>query len=112
TGSQSLVYFLTTSFRTSPDAAQGEVAASINAGPFLKFDEKELRGPVTANVPTLYDAFGSPIHYSVNVQNVLDPVSGALKTTLLQPVVYSFGVNKVDDSQAGTIPNDDIFYGK
>ena len=60
---------------------------------------------------TIVDAFGAPIHYNLRQTKVVDPVNLSVRTTIMEPIVYSFGINKVDDTTAGTTPNDDIFYG-
>src|SRR5687768_1976820 len=54
-GAQCLHYFLTTAFSSTPDAARGEVFATVNCGPLCNFQDREMNDPVMLGSKTVID---------------------------------------------------------
>ena len=100
-GSQSLHYFLTTTFSKTPDAARGEKQASVNVSLPVTFEQRYLAEPVTLGSYTLVDPWLSPLHYHVEKRKFHDPSDATVFVTLDAPVIYSFGPNKIDDGGTG-----------
>jgi len=100
TGSKALYYWVATAFRKAPDLSKGEVAASINAGPFMSFDQRDLR--LNGAEQEIVDPWGKALHFSI------ESVKDAAGFDIESPKVYSFGVNQADDLGTG----DDIVIGK
>jgi type II secretory pathway pseudopilin PulG len=104
---EALVYFLTTSFRIAPDTSKGEVAASINGGPYGRFNEVELK-QVSAGKKTLIDAWGTPIQYKLQVTTEVDVWDATKNRQSYVVKLYSCGSNKIDDGGGG----DDLEVGR
>ena len=119
TGNAALNYFTTTTFRTVPNAANGEVYSAVDMGPLLKFDASETSNGL------IIDAWGQPLHYQRVAQEDLskaqkldvppgyDPTRSLAtgERLLISSYVlklYSFGLNRKDDGGNG----DDILPGK
>jgi type II secretory pathway pseudopilin PulG len=109
-GSQSINYFLTTAFRTNPVVANGEAQSSMEVGPLMSFEERELDNPVTAGTRTLIDPWRTPLVYRLQLKDFPDPQTGVV-TKIPIPVLYSCGTNKVDETVSGITPSDDIIVG-
>ena len=101
TGSQALYYFLTTSFRSSPDATKGEMKSSLNMGPLATFDENEVS--LKSGAAAIIDSWGNPVHFSYKQQTDL-----GTGLSINVPFIYSFGPNSVDDKAA----LDDLIAGR
>ena len=119
TGNAALKYFLTTPFRIQPNASNGEVYATIDMGPLIKFNEDEIiNGQIS-------DAWGKPLHYEriqqedlakaqkLDVPAGYDPthnMAAGERALILSYVckLYSWGPNRQDDGGAG----DDILPSK
>jgi prepilin-type N-terminal cleavage/methylation domain-containing protein len=99
-GSQALYYWLTTAFRKTPNTGIGEVQASINVGPLLSLDQRDMHA--TGSGTDIIDPWGSPLHFDIKV------VKDAMGFDIPSPNVYSFGINKADDGGTG----DDLTVGK
>jgi prepilin-type N-terminal cleavage/methylation domain-containing protein len=100
TGSQALCYWLTTAFRKNPNAAAGEVQATINVGPLLTLDQRDIRP--AAGGTEIIDPWGNALHFDIKF------VKDAMGFDIPSPNIYSFGINKIDDGGTG----DDITVGK
>ncbi|HYF48730.1 MAG TPA: type II secretion system protein [Planctomycetota bacterium] len=103
---EAIVYFLTTAFRIAPDASKGEVAATINGGPYARFNEVEVRQ--VAGKKTVVDAWGTPIQYKVQVTTEVDIWDSTKNRQSYIIKLYSCGPNKNDDGGSG----DDIEVGR
>jgi len=106
-GPEAAVYFLTTTFRIAPNTSAGEVAATINGGPYARFNEVELRKNASGNTVTV-DGWGSPIQYKVITHTEVDVWDATKSRQSYTIKIYSFGPNKTDDGGSG----DDIEVGK
>jgi prepilin-type N-terminal cleavage/methylation domain-containing protein len=111
TGSQALNYFLTTTFNTAPNVARGEVYANINYGPATMLEDVEKGPPTAGTIQSIVDPWKSAIVYRFENRTVKDPLTNAV-STIQVPVLYSIGVNKVDDTLPNNVPNDDISLGQ
>ena len=104
TGSQALYYYLSTTWRTAPNAANGEKWADINVGPYTQFQNQEYRKNGTGY--DILDAWNTPLQYKMNV------LGDSLNMTTNSPLIYSCGINKVDEHvvfRAGTVAGSGIF---
>jgi prepilin-type N-terminal cleavage/methylation domain-containing protein len=99
-----LRYFLGTAFRKGANASKGEVEASINVGPLINFQERELRD--LGGKICIVDPWGQEIHYSLEMKD------DALSFKIPTPMLYSCGTNKLDDTADNVPANDDIVVGK
>lgn len=119
TGNAALNFFMTTTFRNTPNTANGEVYSAVDMGPLLKFDTSETSKGL------IIDAWGQPLHYERIAQEDLskaqkldvppgyDPTRSmaAGERLLISSYVcklYSFGLNRKDDGGNG----DDLLPGK
>jgi prepilin-type N-terminal cleavage/methylation domain-containing protein len=109
TGSQSLNYFLTTAFRTAPTGS--EVQSDLDAGPMLKLEPSELGNPVASGSESIIDPWQTPLVYKLQARTYTDTMTKQTITRFI-PILYSLGVNKTDETVAGTVPNDDIVVGQ
>jgi prepilin-type N-terminal cleavage/methylation domain-containing protein len=100
TGDQTLYYFLATPFRTNPVAANGEVAATIDLGPLVKFEDGEMK--TTGGFTGIIDPWGSPLHFEILM------TGDAQGFQIPTPFIYSWGQNKQDNAGTG----DDLTVGK
>lgn len=99
-GAECLHYYLATAFSKETPLKTGEVAAAINVGPLVDFEERDLR--VQAGKTEVVDPWGTPLQYKLGF------VTDANNLKIMVPQVYSCGINRADDSGAG----DDISVGK
>src|SRR6185295_16520292 len=106
-GSECLVYFLSTAFRITPNTSNGEVGASINGGPYAKFNDVELR-PTSGGRQALVDAWNTPLKYKLVAYQEEDLWDASKKANRYRVVLYSCGPNQADDNGAG----DDIQVNK
>jgi type II secretory pathway pseudopilin PulG len=111
TGSQALNYFLTTTFSTAPNVAAGQKYASINYGPATMLEDIEKGPPAAGTIQSIMDPWKSPIVYRFEDRTVKDPLTNAV-STIQVPLLYSIGINKVDDTLPNNLPNDDISLGQ
>jgi prepilin-type N-terminal cleavage/methylation domain-containing protein len=109
-GSQSINYFMTTAFRTTPALPKGEVLSSMDVGPMMSFEERELDNPTTAGTKTIVDPWRTPIVYRLQMKDFPDPQTGVI-TKIPIPVLYSCGTNKIDETISAATPTDDIIVG-
>ena len=115
TASQTLNYLLTTAFRVSPspDPAKHEAQATVDAGPFLTVDERDLANPAASDgVLSIVDPWQTPLYYYVDQRPTVDPFDNTKWVITVVPVLYSHGVNKQNDTLPGYVPaGDDIGSG-
>ncbi len=113
TESQALNYFLSTGFRNTAPLKTGEVLASVNVGPLAVFEDRDLGAPVAGDgTKSIVDPWQKALRYKLDVRDFPDPLDATKITKIPIPVLYSLGVNKIDDTAANNIPSDDIFVGK
>ena len=100
-GDEALTYLLTTPFRSNPNPAKGEVAASINAGPYLQLQPIELVDVSGAGRLSIIDAWRTPIYYQLVQQkdySVWDTSQTASFQYIYIPVMYSCGPDKISET--------------
>ena len=107
-GVEALTYYLTTTFRRTPNAVNGEVAASLNAGPYLQLQPSELADLSGAGRPSIIDPWRSPLKYRIDAKVQNDVWDSTQSSTNYIPVIYSLGPNRTDDN--GKV--DDVTLGK
>ena len=89
TGSQALYYYLSTTWRTAPNAANGEQWADLNVGPFSQFQSSEIRKSGTGF--DIMDPYATPLQFKINV------LCDTQNQTTNMPLIYSCGTNKADE---------------
>lgn len=97
-GIEALAYFLTTSFRRAPIAVNGEVQASINAGPYLQLQPSELVDLSGAKRMSIVDPWRSPLKYRLDSRTQNDVWDTTKTVVNFIPTIYSYGPNRVDDN--------------
>jgi prepilin-type N-terminal cleavage/methylation domain-containing protein len=102
TGIQALYYYIGSTFSPTPIAANGEQLSDVYCAACTQFQSHEIR-PSGAGT-NIVDPWTSPLIYRVDVQ------TDSTGAQTFQPVVYSCGVNKIDDG--GLINTDDVIIGK
>jgi prepilin-type N-terminal cleavage/methylation domain-containing protein len=108
-GIESLTYFLTTAFRRNPNLVNGEVSASINAGPYLQLQPSELADLSNgAKRMSIVDPWRSPLKYRLDSSTQNDVWDTSKTVVNYIPTVYSYGPNRADDN--GKV--DDILLGQ
>jgi prepilin-type N-terminal cleavage/methylation domain-containing protein len=100
TQSEVLRYHLGSAFKRGANTAKGEVEASINVGPLIAFQPKELRDVGGRTI--IVDPWGKEIHYTLEMKK------DGLNFDIPTPLLYSFGTNGIDDGGTG----DDLVVGK
>jgi len=99
-GSQALYYWVATAFRKTPDGSKGELYATINVGPLMSMDQRDLK--LNGANQEIVDPWSKPLHFSIT------SIKDAVGFDIESPHVYSFGINQTDDGGAG----DDVLVGK
>jgi prepilin-type N-terminal cleavage/methylation domain-containing protein len=102
TGVQALYYYVTTTFSPNPIAANGEVWSDVYCASCTQFQAAETR-PNGAGTD-IVDSWTMPLVYKMDVQ------TDQYGIQTFRPLVYSCGINKVDDG--GLINTDDVYIGK
>lgn len=104
TKSQALAYYLGTVFRKNPDVAKGEVQAGIDVGPLVTFEEQTELGVSisTEGTKSILDPWRSPLFYHLDYRGYTTSTDVLL---IGVPILYSFGINKIDDSNNATNRN-------
>lgn len=97
---QCLYYYLATSFRKETPLQADEVAATINVGPLVKFEERDYR--ILSGKTEVIDPWGTPLVFKILT------IKDANNLDIAVPKIYCCGVNLVDDN--GLL--DDIAPGK
>ena len=106
---QALYLFLASGFRKGASVARGEVEATVNVGPLVKFEERDLKE--VAGVKTIRDPWGSHLGFKVERRTFTDPVDATKSTKVDIPIIWSFGINTVNDLEGMSPPGDDIIVG-
>ena len=105
TGDQALYYYIATTFSPNPIAANGEMWADTYCASCANFQSHETK--VNGAGTDIVDPWNTPLIFVVNVQ------TDQYGIQTFEPVVYSCGMNKVDDGgPLSATPNDDIYPGK
>ncbi|MCW8129028.1 MAG: type II secretion system protein [Planctomycetota bacterium] len=105
-GPEALAYFLTRTYRKTPSGA-GEVAATLNCGPFGRFSEQEVRD-LGSGRPVIVDPWFKPVMYKVTTQVETDVWDNTKTRTKKTIQIYSFGPDQTDNGGTG----DDVVSGK
>lgn len=100
TGAQCLYYYLATPFRKELPLKPGEVAASINVGPLVQFEDRDY--VKSGSKTEVVDPWFTPLIYKLNT------VKDADNLDIYVPQIYSCGTSRTDESGGG----DDITPGK
>lgn len=108
TETQTLNYYLTTAFRKNPNTSAGEVYSDTNGGPFMTFDQQDLALPAANGLKTIIDPWGSPLRYTITWRDTPSVNTQMQNSKVAVPKLYSIGMNKIDDTEKGLTPNDDI----
>ena len=109
TNNESLYYYLTTSFRMTPNLANAEVASTLNAGPLCPFSETETADVNKTGRRSIVDSWQTPLQFKFIIKTGdADPRAGWTQTQTSIPLLYSCGPNKVDENGSG----DDVLSGK